>query len=161
MKVESDTTATPNDEDAPHRFNLRDYLPYHLTILSNHLAAALNKTYGKRWGLSVSEWRVLGILMSDGSMTAVEVATEADLDQVAVHRATSRLLERGLVSREVDAVDKRRKPLNVTQQGEQFYAEIAPFALELQRNLLAPLNENEQTQLWALIRKLSARVEEL
>lgn len=88
-------------------------------------------------------------------MTAVEVSTATDLDQVAIHRAVSSLLGRGLVSRKQDAADKRRKPLSVTPEGAHVYAEIVPFALDLQKTFLAPLNEEEQKQLWVLVRKLS------
>ena len=42
--------------------DLEKFLPYQLSVLSNTISAAIAETYSSRYGLSISEWRVLAVL---------------------------------------------------------------------------------------------------
>ena len=47
--------------------DLEHFLPYRLSVLSNTISAAIARDYGERFGLAVTEWRVLAVLgRSDG-----------------------------------------------------------------------------------------------
>ncbi|MCA1778441.1 MAG: MarR family transcriptional regulator, partial [Xanthomonadaceae bacterium] len=40
---------------------LENFLPYRLSVLSNRVSQGIAATYEQRFGLSVTEWRVIAI----------------------------------------------------------------------------------------------------
>ena len=42
--------------------DLEHFLPYRLSVLSNRVSQAIARTYEQRFGLSVTEWRVIAII---------------------------------------------------------------------------------------------------
>ncbi len=118
------------------RLNLEDYLPYRLSVASNRVSRLIAKLYQDRFGLTIWQWRALAILGAQGGITAGEVASRAAMDKMAVSRAVSGLLSRGLVVREASADDGRARLLKLTKTGSDIYDEIAPLAREQEQHLL-------------------------
>jgi DNA-binding MarR family transcriptional regulator len=83
------------------------------------------------------------------------------MDKVAVSRALARLLERGLVQRDTHGSDRRRSVLELSPVGYTVYDEVAPMALECERQLLANLDETDRAQLDVLLAKLADGVSNL
>src|SRR3546814_15071641 len=79
---------------------LERFLPYRLSVLSNRVSQKIADTYAERFGLAVTEWRVIAVLGRYPDLSAGAVAERTALDKVAVRRAVARLLERGLRSEE-------------------------------------------------------------
>lgn len=140
---------------------LERFLPYRLSILSNHISQTISGLYGKRFGLAVTEWRIMAVLGRFPELSAGEVAERTAMDKVAVSRALARLLERGLVQRDTHGSDRRRSVLELSPVGYTVYDEVAPMALECERQLLANLDETDRAQLDALLAKLADGVSNL
>ncbi|MEO8367382.1 MAG: MarR family transcriptional regulator [Pseudoxanthomonas sp.] len=140
---------------------LERFLPYRLSILSNHISQTISGLYGKRFGLAVTEWRIMAVLGRFPGLSAGEVAERTAMDKVAVSRALARLLERGLVQRDTHGSDRRRSVLELSPVGYTVYDEVAPMALECERQLLANLDETDRAQLDALLAKLADGVSNL
>ncbi|HZD53335.1 MAG TPA: MarR family transcriptional regulator [Woeseiaceae bacterium] len=136
---------------------LEDFLPYRLSILSNTVSRTIARTYDKRFGLSIPEWRVIAVLGRFPGLSAVEVAERTMMDKVAVSRAVSKLLRRGRIDRQFADADKRRSILNLTDEGRKVHDEIAPLALKFEEDLLHGLNEEEIHTLNVLTERLLAR----
>lgn len=134
---------------------LEHFLPYRLSILSNRISQTISGLYGQRFGLAVTEWRIMAVLGRYPELSAGEVAERTAMDKVAVSRALARLLERGLVQRDTHGDDRRRSVLELSPVGYTVYDEVAPMALECERRLLASLDENDRAQLDMLIAKLA------
>ena len=137
-------------------FDLERLLPYRLSVLSNRVSNAISSEYQRRFGLAITEWRVMAVLGRYPGLSAREVTERTAMDKVAVSRAVARLLERELVQRETHGDDRRRSVLTLTDAGHSVYAEVAPMVLACERNLLSPLSEDERATLDRLIGKLSA-----
>jgi DNA-binding MarR family transcriptional regulator len=135
---------------------LEEFLPYRLSVLSNQVSQGIARTYVDRFGLSVTEWRVIAILGRFPAIPASQVVERSAMDKVAISRAVRRLIDAGLVLREADDSDRRAKPLKLSEAGQGVHAAIAPAALDYERRLLAALSPNEQAALNALIDKLEA-----
>lgn len=135
---------------------LEEFLPYRLSVLSNQVSQGIAQTYADRFGLTVTEWRVIAILGRFPATPARTVAERSAMDKVAVSRAVRRLLEAGLIRRESDHSDRRAKPLRLTGDGAAVYAAIVPAALAYEQRLLAALLPEEQVALDALLAKLEA-----
>ena len=145
-----------HDGDAP-LLDLERFVPYQLSVLSNVVSQEIAEAYSERFGLAVTEWRILAVLGRFPGMSAVGVAERSAMDKVAVSRAVARLLERGLLHRETHDGDRRRSVLELSDEGRAVYAEVAPLALSYERELLAPLSEEERVQFSRMLDRLGER----
>ena len=141
--------------------DLEHFLPYRLSVLSNRISQAIATRYAQRFGIGVTEWRVVAVLGRYPDLSAGEVAARTAMDKVAVSRAVARLLERGLVQRDTHGDDRRRSVLALSRSGQRIYDEIAPLALDLERRLLSRLDRDERAALDALLDKLGDGVAHL
>ena len=64
------------------------------------------------------------------------------------------LAAHGLVHREVDPVDRRRRVLDLTARGREVVGELASVGAEIERDLLSPLTPAEQATLRHMLRAL-------
>ena len=60
----------------------------------------------------------------------------------------------GLLERATDAQDRRRSILQLSPKGAAIRIEIAPFAHQVENQLLAPLNEADRADLERVVRLL-------
>src|SRR3546814_281012 len=86
--------------------DLERFLPYRLSVLSNRVSQTIADFYVERFGLAVTEWRVIAVLGRFAGLSANGVAVRTAMDKVAVSRAVARLLERGLLEREVHEIGR-------------------------------------------------------
>ncbi len=133
---------------------LERFLPYRLSVLSNQVSRGIAETYAGRFGLGVTEWRVIAILGRYAELTATEVAERAAMDKVAVSRAVRRLLESGLLERRENDADRRTKHLCLSDSGVEVFDAIAPAALEYERRLLDRLDPEERRVFDRVVDKL-------
>ncbi|HMA98026.1 MAG TPA: MarR family transcriptional regulator [Wenzhouxiangella sp.] len=133
---------------------LEDFLPYRLSVLSNQVSQGISETYAERFGLSVTEWRVVAILGRFPDIPATQIVEYSAMDKVAISRAVRRLLEAGLVERQRDKSDKRAKLLTLSERGHGVYSAIVPAALAYEQHLLSALSSGEQEVLRSLLDKL-------
>ncbi|HJU38378.1 MAG TPA: MarR family winged helix-turn-helix transcriptional regulator [Tahibacter sp.] len=133
---------------------LERFLPYRLSILSNTVSQAIAREYETRFGLSITQWRVLAVLGRYEGIAAREVAQRTAMDKVAVSRAVAELMKAGRVRRGTAEHDKRQSVLTLTAKGWKIYDEVAPLALEHERRLLAHLDADEREWLGRIIDKL-------
>ena len=136
--------------------DLERFLPYRLSVLTNTISQAIARDYGERFGLAVTEWRVLAVLGRYAGLSAMQVAERTAMDKVAVSRAVNALLKSGRIRRSTHAEDKRRSVLALSAKGRKVYDEVAPLALRYERELLAGLDEVERAALERILDKLVA-----
>jgi DNA-binding MarR family transcriptional regulator len=125
-------------------------------VLSNRISDAIARTYRERFGLAVTEWRVMAVLGRYPALSAGEVAQRTAMDKVAVSRAVARLLERGLLARDTHGDDRRRSVLALSAAGRRVHDQVVPLALAYERALLAPLTPAERATLTRLLARLGS-----
>lgn len=138
--------------------DLKTFLPYRLSVLTNKVSSNLARIYSEQFNLSIAEWRVMAVLGQQSDLSADEVCRETEMDKVTVSRAVTKMLEKDLLIRKFSETDKRRSMLRLSASGYAVYARIAPLALAYQEKLLACLDANEQQQLDGLLRKMDQQV---
>jgi DNA-binding MarR family transcriptional regulator len=141
------------------RLDLDHFLPYRLSVLSNRLSQAIARHYETRFGLSVTEWRVMAVLGLEPGLSASEVAERTAMDKVAVSRAVNALLGDDRLERQFHGNDRRRSILRLSEAGQAIYDAIVPMALGFEAVLLADLTAEEREQLDRLLHKLGANGE--
>lgn len=134
--------------------DLEHFLPYRLSVLSNRVSGAIARMYSDRFGLGVTEWRVMAVLGRYPDLSAGEVAQRTAMDKVAVSRAVARLAEAGRVERTTHGGDRRRSVLRLSDEGRRIHAEIAPMALSFERRLLDGMPAAEREVLFRLLDRL-------
>lgn len=145
----------------PLSLNLKDFLPYRLSILTNKVSRAFAQLYSERFNLSVAEWRVMAVLGQEPEISADAVCARTEMDKVTVSRAVSRLLEKGHVDREFSSSDRRRSVLRLSRSGYGIYARIIPVAHAYEVKLIEALDVEEQRSLDRLLKKLDQRAARL
>jgi DNA-binding MarR family transcriptional regulator len=148
----------PADSDA---IDLKRFLPYRLSVLSNLVSSAIADAYRRRFGLTIPEWRVIAVLSRHPGLAAAEVADLTRMDAVAVSRAVARLLRAGRLRRAVSPDDRRRSVLSVSPAGAAVYREVAPLALRYERELLATLSRPQRAVLQQALDLLTTRAQSL
>ncbi len=136
---------------------LENFLPYRLSILSHTVSTTIAQLYEKRFGLSIPEWRVIAILGRYPGLSAVEVAERTLMDKVAVSRAVTKLVKNSRLDRQFADADRRRSILNLSEQGRQVHDEIAPLALQFERDLLEGISDEDAEKLGVIMERLLAQ----
>jgi DNA-binding MarR family transcriptional regulator len=145
----------------PHTLELDRFLPYRLSVLSNTVSTAIAGAYQERFGLTIPEWRVMAVLAMTPDLSAAEVAQRTAMDKVAVSRAVASLLESKRIARQMARADRRRSLLQLTAAGRKVYSQVVPFALAYERELLAPLSDQEWKTIDRVLRILLGRATEM
>lgn len=126
-------------------FDLEDLVTFRLSRLADTLNRAAVDAYGRRFGLSLTEWRTLAILRRHQPSTAQEISRRSRIDKGWISRSVANLERRGLLQRTRSEADSRSLLLSLTGEGEKLFAEVAPFSRARHEALLAPLSDTERT----------------
>lgn len=129
-------------------------MPYRLSMASNMVSDVIASAYRTLFALKVSEWRLVTVLAERGQATQAELATATRMDKLTVSRAAIALVDRGLVARAGNPDDKRSNILMLSDTGRDLYAQVAPKALALEKELLADFSRGERGLLVAMLLRL-------
>ena len=125
-------------------FVLNDFLPYQLAVLSARISKEFSALYHDRFGISVSEWRIVAHLsQTSGPVSVREIFDRVNMDKSKVSRAAARLEARGFVSKTKSLADQRLVELALTRTGRDMIRQMTPVALEFERDFLARLGRDD------------------
>lgn len=144
-------------------WRLAGFLPYQLSIASNAVSDLIAERYRKRFGLKVTEWRIMAVL-GDGTQRACtqQALTQVTrMDKVAVNRACKVLEERGLIQRVPNEADGRSHLLELTEEGASIHREVMPLALATERELFEGFAPHEREQFRDLLDRMHDRAARL
>jgi DNA-binding MarR family transcriptional regulator len=113
-------------------------------------------------GYTGAQFEVLRqIAVSDGRSTVSELARELAVDPAAVTRLVAELTRLGLVERESDAADGRRRPVVLTDEGRRRMAELHAVLHEHEARLTAGLDPEEIETATKVLRAVRAAVDSM
>ena len=136
---------------------LEDFLPYRMSVLSHTISTTIARVYDQRFNLSIPEWRVIAILGRFPGLSAVEVAERTMMDKVAVSRAVTKLIKNGRIDRQFADADRRRSILNLSDEGRKVHNDIAPLALQFERDLLHGISKEDCETFNIVVERLLAQ----
>jgi len=139
-------------------FAAKDLIADRLATLSNLVSRGLARLYSVRFGLTISDWRVLAVISRYPGASSHAVCELAAMDKVRVSRAVSRLLESGRIERREDTDDSRRSKLYLTEEGHEVHSELVPVAHAYEAKLMTDLSEQEARLLERLLDSLESSV---
>ncbi|GAA5236677.1 MarR family transcriptional regulator [Verticiella sediminum] len=133
---------------------LQNFLPYKISRLDNDLSAGLQRTYSLRFGLNVSQWRMLAAAAQLEPTSVTELTDYSGMDKVTVSRAVRELVDRELLARILNENDRRRATITLTEAGRSLYEQIAPEATAYEQELLSVLDGKELAALHGFLDRL-------
>jgi len=128
-------------------FDLDEFLPYRLAVLSRSINEDFAIIYGKTFDLTQAEWRVIAHLSQQEKVSIREIHQRVDMGKPKVTRAAQRLEAAGLVAKNTHPVDKRLVELSLTSKGKRLMAKIAPMARKYQASVLDKLPADQRAAL--------------
>lgn len=139
------------DDRVPARYT---WVSYRLSLLSSRFARFVAPVYKTRHELNVAEWRILANIARHQPLSQKELAEYTAVDAPKVTRAVETLVRRKYVNREVDANDRRRAILRLTDKGRTVFEDVANIITRADRALLATLNASEREALLSALEKM-------
>jgi DNA-binding MarR family transcriptional regulator len=130
-----------------------------LLARAEHRATARLETALRAEDLATEQWRVLSRLADGGGHPMSEIAGYAMVPAPTLTKIVDRLIDRSLVYRRVDSVDRRRVLVFLSDRGAQLYARLGVDVEVAERELVDALGEPDAGVLADLLVRLLDRVE--
>jgi DNA-binding MarR family transcriptional regulator len=131
--------------------DLDRYVPALITFIANKLSRSATVLYQKRFGVNVTEWRILVLLAIEPGIPASRICHVIGFDKGPVSRTLSQMQERGLVTIKADPNDGRSHSIALTPKGRGVHDQIMVVALDRERRLLDCLDKQEREVLIGLL----------
>jgi DNA-binding MarR family transcriptional regulator len=93
-----------------------------------------------------TQYSILSALSVYGELDQATVGRLTSLDKSSIAELATRMVQRGLIQRNKDERDGRRRVLRITDEGARTVAEAAPFVHRVGQRLLAALDGREAAQ---------------
>ncbi|SFU48291.1 DNA-binding transcriptional regulator, MarR family [Methylobacterium sp. 174MFSha1.1] len=140
------------------RLDLDRYVPALLTFVANKLSHSASATYQRRFGVNVTEWRIMSLLAIEPGIPAARICQVIGFDKGPVSRTLASMETRDLVATAEDPDDARRRLIRLTPRGEALHDEIIVVALEREQRLLGCLTPEQRDTLIDLLNRLHANL---
>jgi DNA-binding MarR family transcriptional regulator len=138
--------------------DLNNYVPAFLTFLANKLSSGASAVYRRRFGIGITDWRIVALLAVEPWIPAGRICEVIGLDKAAVSRSVRDMAARGLVETQVQEGDQRRQFIALTHNGVALHDAIVDIALEREKLLLADFSAEERQLLVSLLTRMHSRI---
>lgn len=132
------------------------HAPGHLIRRAHQVAVAIFMDETVDFDTTPVQFAILNALIDDPGEDQVTLAAKVAFDAATFGSVIGRLEGKGWVRREPDGVDRRRKLLWITPEGEHAALRMKRAVAKAQNRILAPLDAAERSALIALLAKLVA-----
>jgi DNA-binding MarR family transcriptional regulator len=137
---------------------LEQFVPYRMVHLAANISVALSKIYKQEFDITIAQWRVLAQLAEQQKLYSKDIGAITSMDKSKVSRAVKALESKGYIQRKTDSKDNRAAYLSLTEKGKALYKNIAPKALQWERQFIAVLESKEHKELMKILEKLDKQV---
>jgi DNA-binding MarR family transcriptional regulator len=132
----SEAKAAHRRDHEPHIETLIQLVSVRVVRLSDLLLRIGKISFERRFGIKLTELRILIILGAFHSISVNEISRRTHIDKAWISRSLRGLLRRKLIKKTAHPADSRASSLTLTKKGEALLREIAPVAEDYQRQLL-------------------------
>jgi len=132
----------------------------HLDMAFGHLIRRAQRVYGALWREAANQevtpvqFDAMAVLADLGVADQGEWAERSSLDPATATSLVTRLKRRGVVEHTAHEVDRRRKQLQLTDQGERVLDKARGVAVTVEQEILRPLSGGEQAAFVSLLREV-------
>jgi DNA-binding MarR family transcriptional regulator len=139
--------------------DLDRYVPALITFIANKLSRSATVLYQKRFGVNVTEWRILALLAIEPAISAARICHVIGFDKGPVSRTLAVMEQSGLVTIRTDESDGRTHAISLTSKGRTTHDQVIAAALERERRLLSCLRKDEREVLINLLGRIHSNLD--
>lgn len=138
-------------------------MPGHLIRRFQQAAVAIfhNEVGAMGFDLTPVQYAAMVKIEALPGIDQVTLAGQIAYDRTTITGVIDRLVEKGLLVREVSGTDRRARVLNLTDEGLKVLREVTPAVEAAQEIMLQGLNKSEAAEFMRLLKKATAAVNEL
>ena len=127
----------------------------HLIRRLNQISAAIFAERMAQEGLDLTsvQFAALSVIADASGIDQATLAGAIAYDRATIGGVVDRLEQKGLIERTISKKDRRARTLRLTDAGETVLKTAGPHVWDLQKDILAGLDEGEKQQFLALARK--------
>lgn len=116
-----------------------DRMFVHLLSQTGHAVSAEFVRVLRERGFTVRQWRVLGLLWDEESLTLTELAEGAFCGHSTITRLIERMVELGLIIRRSDEIDRRKTHVSLSPEGRNQIHDLVEQSERMEREVIASL----------------------
>lgn len=116
-------------------YDLKDFTPYLLNLAAETASLGFQEHYRSKYGMLLTEWRVLFHLGHYGPMHAKDICTRARIHKTKVSRAVAALEKKRYLVRDDVEEDRRYELLKLTKNGQSVFNELFKAAQTFDEDL--------------------------
>ncbi len=132
----------------------RDLKTITIFLRASHALEQIIKDEVLSHGLSLSEFGVLEALYHKGPLNVNQVISKVLIPNSSMSYVIDQLVNKGLISKTKDAIDKRVYRLDLKQSGHDFMEQMYPVHEKRLRQVLDKLSVEEEKTLQTLLKKI-------
>lgn len=148
-----------SDRRSQHALDLDAFIPAHLTYLSQNISASASALYRPRFGVGITDWRIMAFLAVEPWTAAARICEHTGLDKGAVSRSLRDLVAAALVEVRAGRANQRNQPVALTHEGLAVHDDLVKLAREREERLLAGFSPEDRATLINLMMRMRANVE--
>ena len=161
MRDDLDPAAQSDDRRSKRAIDLDNYVPAVLTHLAIKLSGGAAAIYRRKFGIGITDWRIMALLAGEPWMTAGRVTELYGYDKAAVSRTLSSMLAKGLIETRFHGKNRRRQHIALTSDGLKMHDAVVEIARSREAQLISGLTEEERGAVLRLLTLMSAEIPKL
>lgn len=143
----------------PPARDIRDLLAYRIARM-----AAANDRAGQIWarkkfGLRITEWRVLGLVHAIEPARFAAVADELHMDKGQLSRVIKSLMAKDLLRADADSSDQRTFQLKTTGKGHDLHERLFAFAKQRNEMIISEMSRSDVDEFSRLLHRFADNIE--
>lgn len=115
---------------------------------------AQNQILKEGYDITIDQWLVLKTLQENDQLPQNQIAELVFKDYASITRIIELLVQKEYIRRKINATDRRKFELEITEKGNKMIEDIYPIVMENRKQALSGLAEGEVKQLKELLEKL-------
>ena|GEM_PF-1736632 len=128
QKTQNDETANQNTE-----YKFRDRLLPHLLARASHSLSEKFMAEVRKRGFTARQWRVMGSLWDEDSMTLTELSDIVFCEQSTTTRLVDRLVELSLLGKRPEKSDRRKSHIFLTDEGRRQIGDLVLLSEKIEK----------------------------
>lgn len=151
-----------DDKPTKHEFPiLSSFASFRLAQTQNQITSQGIATLAKYSNLTLTEWRVILLVQSEGETTATDIVRIGQIDKGQVSRAIKSLKAKELLLFDNTGPDQRQTMLKLAPPGEQTYEKLVSIMRRRQQVLTQDLSEEELQLFYSILDRMQRRAKEV
>lgn len=135
---------------------LHKTLTYRLHLLHKATDHETYQLYQERIGLGLSECRCLASIGTFSPLSVNHLAQATNLNKAQASRAAQALVQKGLVIKTPDPIDKRGVILNLSKEGQVYWEKVMMIVEQRNEEIFSSLSAEQLAQFSSLLDQLIA-----